>query len=468
MRKVGGFGRLGARFKRNRGGNFGLMMAVTAPLLVLASGYGLNIAQISITKSNLLAALDSAVTSTARDLTTGVITKDDAQGVVEAFLLANGQRAYAEEGKLTLDKVEIDPVARTVEAKASVELDLAFALFGAANHQKISVESAAIYSDRKIEIAMALDLTGSMKKSGSVDKMGDLQTAARNAVNLLLSGKNIDDRVRVALVPYANSVNVGPTIAYKSVYIEKSKSDRGRTVPNTNLLNLVSGLLRPDNCATERKGTEAYSDAGPEKVMVNRDFFLSEFAKGYYDPNSRTNFSASRACPSATIVPLTSDAKTLTDTIGKFAAEGGTGGHIGIQWVWYMLSDKWKDVVGSAAEAGPYDAEKVGKFAILMTDGEFNLGFDGANEVYEAYGSAAAARSIPRAKRLCAEMRKVGISVFTIGFKLPNNAARELMKDCASPSTSSIDFYYDTSSGTELDQAFKAIVRNIESLALTK
>ncbi len=462
MRKVGGFGRLGARFRRNRRGNFGLMMAVTAPLLVLASGYGLNIAQISITKSNLLAALDSAVTSTARDLTTGVITKDDAQGVVEAFLLANGQRAYAEEGKLTLDKVEIDPVARTVEAKASVELDLAFALFGTANHQKITVESAAIYSDRKIEIAMALDLTGSMKKSGSVDKMGDLQTAARNAVNLLLSGKNIDDRVRVALVPYANSVNVGPTIAYKSVYIEKTKSDRGRTVPNTNLLNLVSGLLRPDNCATERKGTEAYSDAGPEKVMVNRDFFLSEFADG------GAGYAKSVRCPAAAVVPLTSNKKTLTDTIDAFVADGGTGGHIGIQWAWYMLSNKWKDVVPTSAAPGPYDEKEVGKFAILMTDGEFNLNFSGATTANGAYGNDAASRSIPHAKSLCANMRAEGIKVFTIGFKLPNNSARNLMKDCASPSTSSIDFYYDTSSGTELDQAFKAIVRNIESLALTK
>lgn len=470
MRKVGGFGRLGARFKRNRGGNFGLMMAVTAPLLVLASGYGLNIAQISITKSNLLAALDSAVTSTARDLTTGVITKDDARGVVEAFLLANGQRAYAEEGKLTLDKVEIDPVARTVEAKASVELDLAFALFGTANHQKITVESAAIYSDRKIEIAMALDLTGSMAKSGSKDKIGDLRTAAKNAVDLLLSGKNIDDRVRVALIPYANSVNVGPTIAYKSVYIEKSKSDRGRTVPNTNLLNLVSGLLRPDNCATERKGVDQYKDVGPEQVMVNRDFFLTDFADGNNWGDDAT-FSATAICPVAKLIPLTSDKKLLTDTINAFVASGGTGGHIGVQWAWYMLSDKWKNVVPASAVAGPYDEKEVGKFAILMTDGEFNLNFSGATSASGAYGTAAAGRSIPHAKELCANMRKTGIKIFTIGFDLPkgtNDPARKLMRDCASPSTSSVNFFYDTSSGTELDQAFKAIVRNIESLALTK
>lgn len=462
MRKVGGFGRLGARFRRNRRGNFGLMMAVTAPLLVLASGYGLNVAQISITKSNLLAALDSAVTSTARDLTTGVITKDEARGVVEAFLLANGQRAYAEEGRLTLDSIVIDPVARTVEAKASVELDLAFALFGTANHQKITAESAAIYSDRKIEIAMALDLTGSMKKVGSDDKLGDLQKAATNAVNLLLGGKNLDDRVRIALVPYANSVNVGSSIAYKSVYVEKSKSDRGRSVPNTNLLNLVSALLRPDNCSTERRGAEIYTDKGPNVAMANRDYFLTEFADG------DAGYTKSARCPSAALVPLTANKKTLTDTITNFVADGGTGGHVGIQWAWYMLSDKWKDVVPASAAAGPYDEKEVGKFAILMTDGEFNLNFAGATTANLAYGNAAATRSIPHAKQLCTNMRAAGIKIFTIGFKLPNASARDLMKDCASPATSGVTFFYDTSSGSELDQAFKAIVRNIESLALTK
>src|SRR5690606_29140411 len=168
-----------ARFRRNRRGNFGLMMAVTAPLLILASGYGLNIAQISITKSNLLAALDSAVTSTARDLTTGVITTDEARGVVEAFLMANGQRAYAEEGRLTLDELVIDKTLKTVSAKASVELDLAFALFGTANHQTVTAESAALYPDRKIEVAMMLDITGSMRGQRIID----LRNAARNAVD---------------------------------------------------------------------------------------------------------------------------------------------------------------------------------------------------------------------------------------------------------------------------------------------
>src|SRR5690606_2319158 len=108
MQALGILKRLAGRLLRDRDGNFAMMAGLTLPVVVLAAGYGVNVAQISITKANLLTALDSAVTSTARDLTTGAIEEKDAREVVEAFLIANGLRAYAREGKLTLDSLVID------------------------------------------------------------------------------------------------------------------------------------------------------------------------------------------------------------------------------------------------------------------------------------------------------------------------------------------------------------------------
>ena len=40
-------------------------------------------------------------------------------------------------------------------------------------------------------------------------------------------------------------------------------------------------------------------------------------------------------------MPLTDDAKALKSRIDTFVASGTTGGHIGTQWAWYMLSPKW-------------------------------------------------------------------------------------------------------------------------------
>ena len=439
-----------------------MMAAIVAPALLLAGGYGLNVAQMVNARSALLAALDSAVTSTARDLTTGAIQEKDALAAVEAFLFTNGVSGLAGSGALSLDSLTVDKETNTVSARASVVIDVVFPVFGVNNRQTITTESAAVYSDRKIEVAMMLDVTGSMEKKGKDDKLGDLQAAATNAIRTLLGTQDpAKPRVRIALVPYANSVNVGSSIARQAVFVERNAGQRAQAPANTDP-KVVLSSPRPDTCATERKGRDSLTDAGPGSTMVNRDFLLDSFAGGF------GVYSASQTCPKAEVVPLTANAKTLNDMIGKFVANGGTGGHIGIQWTWYMLSEKWKDVVGSSAAAAKSDPKKVAKYAILMTDGEFNLGFDGASRVQDVYGTAAAARSIPHALKLCAAMRRDGIEVFTIGFKLETKQARDLMRDCASPDTATTRHHFDTADGAELNAAFQEIAYTIERLALTR
>ena len=429
------------RFARATSGNFGMMMAVVCPMLMLAAGYGLNIAQITTTRSHLLAALDSAVTSTARDLTTGVIAEDQARSSVEAFLFANGERAFADAGRISLDSLVVDRQAKTVEARASVVLDVAFPLFGAANRQTITTESAALYSDRKIEIAMMLDVTGSM----AGQRLRDLKAAASNAVDTMLGANRPNNpRVRIALVPYANAVNTGGLSHI--VHVERDSSTDIEP-PAFDGTMPAGGGSAPDRCATEREGTHQFSDVGPSTAMVNRDY--------------RLHF-----CPSAALMPLTTDAGGLKARIAGFVAEGHTAGPIGIQWSWYMLSPSWTEALSAEAAPSAYDLEQTAKYAILMTDGEFNTAYAGVADGSNVRGQAGKARD--HAERLCEEMKRAGIEVFTIGFLLREANARATMSNCASPDTGSIQHYFETSSGAELDAAFQTIARNIESLALTR
>ena len=68
---------------------------------------------------------------------------------------------------------------------------------------------------------MMLDVTGSMQKTKTTDKIGDLKLAATNAVNALLQNQDPKNpRIRVALVPYASGVNVGDLA--DNVYAEES------------------------------------------------------------------------------------------------------------------------------------------------------------------------------------------------------------------------------------------------------
>src|SRR5262249_54472656 len=121
---------------------------------------------------------------------------------------------------------------------------------------------------------------------------------------------------------------------------------------------------KSDGCATERKGSQQFTDAIPDTAMVSRDYRLA-------------------FCPDAALKPLSSDSNALKATINAFKADGSTAGHIGIQWSWYMLSPKWADVLPKSAQPAAYNSKKVAKFAVLMTDGEFNTAFAGVPKTEE-------------------------------------------------------------------------------------
>lgn len=430
---------LARRLLRERGGNFAVATAAVVSVLAMGAGFALNLSQMTLTRSNLIQALDSAVTSTARDLTTGRISEEDALPLILAFLRVNGGAGFAAPDRVILDSVVVDRSARTVTARAAVEMDLAFALFGAGRTQRIEVESSALYSDKKIEVAMMLDVTGSM----AGQRIKDLQSAARNAVDTFLTGQDPKNpRVRVSIIPYADAVNTG-SLAH-TVHAETSYSTA--EPPRMDDPKLV-GASRPDNCATERKGTHQYRDTSPMEAMVSRDIRLS-------------------FCPQAPLQPLTADAAKLKGSINAFKASGHTAGAIGIQWSWYMLSPKWAEVLPAASRPLPHDPRGVAKFAILMTDGEFNTAFAGVPNGQNARNQPA--RSRDNAEKLCTEMKKQGIEIFTVGFMLKEAGAKAVMKNCASPDKGAAKHYFETSSGAELDAAFQSIAANIERLAIVK
>lgn len=448
--------------------NFGLMMAVITPTLLLAGGYGLNVAHVVKARAELGAALDAAVTSTSRDLTTGAIDETRARPIVEAFLSANSPGVTGA-NKIRLDSLIVDPHRGTVRAKASRELTMLFPIFGVGNRQTIVVESASLYSDKKIEVAMMLDVTGSMGRTWSTDKIGDLRRAATNAVEMLLAGQNKDNpRIRVALVPYAEAVNVGK-LADDVVFVERDgRSDLPPRLGASRREIRRNTGMKVDDCATERKSASLetdFTDDAPDTIRTKAD----DPSYRYYAKVNRDD--EMRYCPGTKIQPLTADADTLKEIIAGLSASGMTAGGIGVQWTYYMLSPNWRKAISSAGLGdGPadYDPKAVSKIAIIMTDGQFNTAFVGSGRYEDD-------RSRNNAEGLCDAMKKDGIEVFTIGFDLDNRGmnkaqrdeAKGVLKNCASPDISSVKHYYEASTGDDLDKAYKEIIRATERLYLT-
>jgi hypothetical protein len=171
---------------------------------------------------------------------------------------------------------------------------------------------------------------------------------------------------------------------------------------------------------------------------------------------------------------LTSDKSSLLTIVSNLKAAGGTAGHLGTAWAWYLLSPNWASLWPTSTPA-PYGTETVQKIAILMTDGEYNTQYD-SNGIsvnqnsYPTCSSAANDCSTTQARALCAAMKQKGIVIYTIGFQLGGNqTAIDTLSQCATAPTTPMDHvkFYNVTSGVQLKQAFRDIALKLTSLHLS-
>jgi hypothetical protein len=199
-----------------------------------------------------------------------------------------------------------------------------------------------------------------------------------------------------------------------------------------------------DDCVTERRGPYKYTDENPDKGIIFRDPRL-------------------RGCPDVGLQPLTNDKSLLNAAIDKMKAGGYTAGHIGIQWSWYTISPYWASLYPAESRPGEYTNE-INKFAVIMTDGEFNTAYDGVSRSVNRQN----AKSAEYALKLCDNMKAAGIRIFTIGFALRDRNAIETMQKCASPATGGNQYFYSAATGSELAAVYDRIADQIQMVRLTR
>ena len=448
-----------ARFAADRSGQFSMIFALCSGVLMISVGLSVDYARLISAKSQLTSALDAAVTSTARDITRGKLSKKDATKMVQAFLEANLDGKRLTKDNVHLTDVSIDPVTGELSASARADVDMMFPVMNTPKVQPVNVGIAALYSERKVEVSMVLDVTGSMEPKHGKNKIGDLKIAAKSAVKAFL--ENGSSNTRVAITPYAYGVNVGGGLLKSAV-------------AGTN------GLPAADNCAAERRGPLMFSDASPfadpvaGKVTRPDTFrYFNVDKKEFYDIGY-WNGSQGWRCPVNTVRPLTQDAAALTSAIDNLKADGATAGHIGIQWGWYMLSPNWKSVLPAASEPVSYNTADSEKYLILMTDGMFNTEASGLSNAELPNHPGISLASGRLAMSYCAAIKDKKVRIYTIGFDLKNagDAAQQaetvkMLTECASTPKGSEQTFYNAENGDELKKAFDDIARRIQSLRLT-
>jgi Flp pilus assembly protein TadG len=189
-------------------GNVAMLFGLTVPVLVLMTVGGIDIHRASTVRVNLQDALDAAALAAARSPHTA---NADLQRVGLASLRAN-LKAYPEitlreaDTSFVLNSDDVVIASSKVDVKTLVA-NIVLPPYGKFmdDYLPVGAHSEVDRSSRNIEVAMVLDLSGSM----SGQKLTDLKNAARDLVDLIVQPVQTPYYSRVALVPWSHSVNPG-------------------------------------------------------------------------------------------------------------------------------------------------------------------------------------------------------------------------------------------------------------------
>jgi hypothetical protein len=279
--------------------------------------------------------------------------------------------------------------------------------------------ATAIYQSADIELALQLDVTGSMAGR----RLSDLKLAVGALLDIMLPDEGTPNKVRVGLAPFSAAVNAG-----------------------SYAVTVTEGRSR-DGCVYERRNLADQSSEAPAAG--------SKALKARSDLSGRSI----QTCPTnAIIVPLTKEKATLKSTVDAYRDGGTTAGHLGTAWAWYLISPEWASLWPSTSQPAPYRDDKTIKAVVLMTDGSYNTigGVNGGDN------SSTARRASDIAVETCAAMKAQGVRVYAVGFQAPS-AALETLRDCASTASS----FFDAANGDQLRNAFRAIAIELNNLRLS-
>ena len=195
----------------------------------------------------------------------------------------------------------------------------------------ITATGEVVWGIKKLNLALALDNTGSMASS---NKMTELKKAAHNLLDTLKKAEKTPGDIKVSIVPFAVDVNVG-TGNVNASWIDWTDwdADNGtcsKSLATTTKSSCISRTARPGRRRTTAPGTAASMDRDQNNdVIEHRD------RHGGAATKYRAHQAA--ACPTA-MMPLSTDWTALNAKIDAMTPTGNTNVTIGLQMAWQTLS----------------------------------------------------------------------------------------------------------------------------------
>lgn len=200
--------RFAARLAEARRGNVAMIFALALPALILMTLGGVDIHRASTVRVNLQDALDAAALAAARSNYTSTA---DLTTVGLAALKANLQ-AYPDitlredQTTFVLNSDQVVVASSVVDVKTIVA-NIFLPPYGKFMDDKLPVgaHSEVNRSSKNLEVALVLDITGSM--SGS--RITDLKAAANELVDTVVQDLQTPYYSKMSIIPYSMGVNLG-------------------------------------------------------------------------------------------------------------------------------------------------------------------------------------------------------------------------------------------------------------------
>lgn len=273
----------------------------------------------------------------------------------------------------------------------------------------VSTSAEVVWGMKRIEVALALDNTGSMAWSG---KLTQLKLAVHNLLNTLQAAAKKPEDVKVAIIPFDTRVKIGT--GYKDEFWVDFD---------------VNGISKAtwSGCVEDRDQANDTLDTTPVAGLFS------------------THFPARNCGSLAPIMPLTNDWAALHARTDAMAAAGNTNVTIGLVWAWHALTTNLP--LAEAAAPQP-DLDKV---VVLLTDG------DNTQNRWTTSTSAINARTAAA----CTNLKASNIRIYTVRV-IQGNA--NLLRNCASNPS----MYYEVQDASQLNAVFSSIAQNLANLRVSK
>ncbi len=452
------------RFAGDERGSIGAVLALGSLTLLGAISASLDYSRMTNARGDLSVAADAAALAAAQ------APASKQQAIARQVFDANF-RDSAEVTSFTVNTFRRgnDEVLR-VEATASVQMTLAQTIgYTAAPVRALS--EVVLGNDADIQIALVLDVTGSMLGS----KLTSLKSAASSMVNTLYDKLTKANQVKMSVVPFAEYVNVGLSNRNKPwISVPPDSSSTQQACWQTR------DVIRTYNCRTEYRTWNSCNDGvctqqGGNVNVCDRDYgpyyqtcqnqtttvkWNGCVGSRNYPLNVRDeNYIANPvpgimnvSCPPA-LTPLSSSRPTVLGAISGLAASGNTYIPGGLMWGWAALSQI--DPFTEPTNAG----RTTKRYLVLMTDGE-----NTKSPTYPKHDGSNTATSNTLTAELCTNIKTADIEVFTIAFEVTSNSVKTMLRTCAS----SVDNYFDATNSTQLAAAFGAIAQQMTQLRIAR